>query len=258
MYLINVINKGKERWAHQIIDHAVSANSKNKVDHRKPIPKIHDKRVAKQAKFLDFTDRNGETALISAIYMNMEDIALKLIKHGADINLGPNSQDYISRPLQVACATKMLSVAIRLMECDVDLNIQDHLGWTALMFCCWGIDVKTNEKIALAIMETDKANVNLQSNEGDTALIMACENKMETIAVNLINYGADLFIKNSDGKTAVDFIYEKNLQQVIERLKIINSRLILGLINSDGIIGDSFRDPIAELHVVGIIVDLLY
>ena len=64
-------------------------------------------------------------------------------------------------------------------------------------------------------------NVNLQDKDGDTFIMsVACDDWNETLVEKIVNdYGADIHIKNKDGKTALDKAVEYKNTKMEEFLR---------------------------------------
>ena len=90
------------------------------------------------------------------------------------------------------------------------------------------------------------ADLNLQDEDGDTALITAMRNNNIKFARILIENGADINIKNNEGLSAIDFMSEKTDR---------NIRLLLSTIVSKQTLG---RKLVNELHGVPSLESLSY
>ena len=80
-----------------------------------------------------------------------------------------------------------------LLERGADPNLQDDRGNTALIECAWDADA------ALALIKHG-ANVNTQNADGLTALINSVS---PDVARVLVDNGADLYLRDKEGKTAL-------------------------------------------------------
>lgn len=148
-------------------------------------------------------------------------------------------------------------LALELIDKTTALNII-YGSVSPLMACC----VTGMKNIATKLMSKENININLQNKEhGYTALHFSCiENdvwpKYEDIAILLIDNGADLYLTDRDQKDSLYFIYKNNATKVMEHLQFTNRRLFYESINECGtIVCKSFSNPIADLHVVDIIVE---
>ena len=64
-----------------------------------------------------------------------------------------------------------------------------------------------------------KLNVNVQDNEGDTALHDAAKFGHAVVAQHLVDAGTDITLKNRDGRDALAVATEHQKQKVIDILK---------------------------------------
>ncbi|GBG30492.1 Ankyrin repeat and protein kinase domain-containing protein 1 [Hondaea fermentalgiana] len=89
-------------------------------------------------------------------------------------------------------------IALWLIENGADLNLQNDLGWTALMTAC-----RYNQPEAAEALIKRRVDINLQNDNGWTALMYACRHNQPNIARILIECGAILDAKNKEGWTAL-------------------------------------------------------
>jgi len=124
------------------------------------------------------------------------------------------------------------------------LNTQDISGYTALMYYC-KYNMKDSQCITcvrLLCGETmsinyynrhkthEKFNINIQNNDGDTALNIACQNFKKEHSVEIIKYmiekGANPFITNNNGYSAlIFFMINSNKDQQKELFSIISEHI---------------------------------
>ena len=81
---------------------------------------------------------------------------------------------------------------------QLDINIQNEHGWTALMIASYhgNLDV-------VKVLVENGADVNIQSNTGLTALMIASHTDHLDVVKLLIEIGADISIQKICGKTAL-------------------------------------------------------
>lgn len=92
-------------------------------------------------------------------------VVMPFIDHGADINAGSGE------PLRSAAQAKKLEVVRLLLERGADPNAKDPMGgWTALMESAY-LSSPSLEIVELLL--SHDADVSLQNNQGDTAIILA-------------------------------------------------------------------------------------
>src|SRR5262249_14591829 len=74
----------------------------------------------------------------------------------------------------------------------------DHAGCSALFYA-----IEKGNTDAVSLLVDIGANLNLQSDDGDTPLMYATECRQATIAKALIDHGADIELRNNRGQTAI-------------------------------------------------------
>ncbi|OUM60550.1 hypothetical protein PIROE2DRAFT_46140, partial [Piromyces sp. E2] len=139
------------------------------------------------------------TPLHIACKNNNETIVKYLIEHGADINIKHYN---LYTMLHYACENKNENLVKYLIEKGANIYIKNKLGdtpleiaqkknaenimdyiekkrdeYTKLLTAC----ENNNENIVKDLVEQPSANVNIQNKDGNTALHLACQNKMKTL-----------------------------------------------------------------------------
>ena len=153
----------------------------------------------------------GYTPLTAACNNDHLDIVKYLVEtYHADVNLPDNRGD---TSLTEACRSVSMSVSMYLLNgvSDLDVNIADRYGNTALhyaVWCCEDNDTQlhlacyrgdVNEVLRLVYVKGHKINV--QNNDGDTPLHYACYKDHCDIGETLMLAGADETITNDRGMT---------------------------------------------------------
>lgn len=173
---------------------------------------------------IDLQNSNGETALIVASKDLDFGIVDLLIKKGANLNI----QCSAGKTALLYAAQNGDNDFVELLK-NSDLNIQDEKGNTALMNAAingfsrivskllqYGAD-KHKENNAensaedMAIFSgnvysqiyLNKNAVNNKDANGNTLLIKACRERDEDLVFFLIDNGADLYLENNEGETAL-------------------------------------------------------
>jgi serine/threonine-protein phosphatase 6 regulatory ankyrin repeat subunit A len=118
----------------------------------------------------------------------------------------------------IVCATLLgyKEIAQFLLENDADVNLQDEDGCTALHYASLVGHINIVE-----LLLKYGANVNHQDNDGCTALICASKMNLSNIIELLIYNGADINIKDCKNRTAVQWslIFRNNSDTTIILIK---------------------------------------
>jgi ankyrin repeat protein len=169
---------------------------------------------------------HGESALISAVKKGDLDIVELLVERGADIDTSHEHWKYTS--LMYAAEHGDPCLVNYLIRKGADVNKRCMDGRSALLFACLNTQCehKYLEVIRLLIENGADLNVATKNTSSEapnsiynvTALLHACEKGLRETAEMLVKYGANVNIKRSDGKTALDLANYMELAQVIALL----------------------------------------
>ena len=156
-----------------------------------------------------------------------------LLFHGAN----PNCSLKGMTPLMFACQYGSIRIATKLIQAGANVNLQDIIGTSALMFACCsespnkdlvklllqsGADIYAkggDQQITILMLSVlrgntsivqylldEGASVNTQDRKGDTALMLASSSGHSEIVRLLLNYGADVNIVGKGfGFTALSY-----------------------------------------------------
>lgn len=187
-----------------------------------------------------------------------ENTASKLIDQIADLN---KRTDRMSDTILIlACKQNLTNVVSKLIAKKVNLNLKNFYGFTALMEACDYNYVDVGNKLI-----ENGAYLDVQDYEGYTALTWYLRRFRQDkvnyeLFFKLIDYGADIFIKDNRGRLAMDGTKFSNLwtlEKIIEYIRKNNLNKILESIDEETIIGSSFKNPNADLNTIDIIVSFI-
>jgi len=147
---------------------------------------------------------------------------VKLIMRDVDVNQIDTVSGDTPLHLLVSHFLRNLVGARKILEflltSGADINAQNLEGWTPLHLAV----KKGSLDIVEALLSSGRPNLNLQGGgQAMTALQIACCSNLYRIVYLLITSGADLFLPNIDGKTALTVIHNNLLM-----MKIIKKAMI--------------------------------
>ena len=105
-----------------------------------------------------------------------------------------------------------------LLNEKADPNIQHNDGTTALM-----VASEDGHQQVVELLLNEKADPNIQHNDGATALMVASQNGHQQVVELLLNEKADPNIQHNDGTTALMAASQNGHQQVVELLSATKS-----------------------------------
>ena len=156
------------------------------------------------------------TPLIVALTNGHNDAFTFLIDKGADVNL----QDHLGHTaLHRAVESKNFGAVgcLVLLNKGADVNLQDHQGYTALHYA---VERKNFDTVSCLVH--NGADVNLFTSYKHTPLMLACKShNMEAINF-LLNKGADVNLQDRDGQSALHFASSDICYWLIQNLADVN------------------------------------
>nr|QBK88696.1 MAG: ankyrin repeat protein [Mimivirus LCMiAC01] len=153
----------------------------------------------------------------------------QLIETNRDI-INKQTDDGMTALMFAAAESKLTStdetVQI-LLNGGADVDIQNKYGWNALMIASYHLNICSTEKTVEMLIE-GTADINLQNNKCKkvTVLMLVSFHPVEKIIKMLIDYGAYIYVKNDEGKTALYYLKKKCLyiyENIKKKIAVIES-----------------------------------
>ena len=214
--LIRTIENNNLHAVKLLLKHGANINIKNQ-DGKTPLDIAKLKNNKKMIKLIESLfnvnkkNQQEQTPLFNAVQLNDKLYIDILLKYGADVNA---EDKYSLTPIVFAQTVDILKLLI-----DNGANIE-HVTNKGL-FPIWFFIMKNANDLATYMFDNgyniDKIN-NLLST-GSTLLIKTIKKNNLHIAKLLLKYGADINIKNKDGKTPLDIAKLKNNNEMIELIE---------------------------------------
>ena len=133
------------------------------------------------------------SALSAAVEHRKEDVALLLIKSGADVNV-PDHVYQGTTALMRAAKNGMVQIVDALLESGADVHLRNYVGETALLHAVWGDPMNVHVEIIRALVKAG-ADVNIRRRDStypETAVMWAVHMKRLDVVNELIKAGADV------------------------------------------------------------------
>jgi phosphate transport system substrate-binding protein len=145
----------------------------------------------------DSNKKATDELLSAASSANVAEIIILLLR-GADVN----AVDWDGNtPLVLAAANNTPQVIRFLIGKGANVNAANHWGFTPLMYAA----IRSSNPEVLRILLEYGADINAAYNDGATPLMFAAEYNSFEIIQTLLNNGADIALKDTEGKIALDY-----------------------------------------------------
>ena len=146
---------------------------------------------------INAVNNNSETVLMLSCYAAQEEFVKVLLKNGADCNIC-DADKYTSLHAAVhGCCT--IEILQEIIDHHAHLNAQGINGETALLLAC-----SYRQQDSAKILLEAGSNPNIADNDGITSLQAAVDGRCRKTTLQvLIEYGADIDAKRSDGENSL-------------------------------------------------------
>lgn len=167
---------------------------------------------------IDETNSKQETPLLIATHNNYIDIAKLLIDAGANVNKQDSIQD--SPYLYAGAQGKTEILTYMIEKSNPNQQIYNRFGGNALIPAA----EKGHLENVKVLLKDGKVDIDHQNNSGYSALIEAValtdgSKVYQDIVKELLSYQANTELRDTSGKTALDYALELNYQEIATLLK---------------------------------------
>lgn len=168
-------------------------------------------------------DNLGQSPLHLALSTNKEDVFDFLLGKNADVNVGGAKGTLTNQTVLYLAVTRGREDLVqKLLERGANPNIADSEGGIALAEACIGASV--NPEIVKMLVDKG-ADINKQEKNGAPPLIYIASNtdatgdRRQAIVKILLGAGANKFVKDKTGKTALDWAKKSGNKDVLEMVR---------------------------------------
>lgn len=163
---------------------------------------------------VNFKNKFGTTALLTAVGNESVECVRLLIENGADVN-AVNKQGFA--PIHLASEGDEIEIVRMLLDNGADVNLKDGKEDGTPLHRLMTSDSQANVEIAKLLIEYG-ADVGLQNSHGNAPLHWASGNNRLTLVKLLISNGADVNPRNNEGATPMLWALMKDCHKVIKFL----------------------------------------
>jgi ankyrin repeat protein len=176
-------------------------------------PKVFELLISAGAD-VNAVNKIGMTPVFAAIYNQLEkpDLIKLLVDAGADININDNNG---LTPLILALSRNKSPAIINLLLNEEVVNQSEQNGWTPLMVASGNQNPEMTKIIPMLL--NAGAEIDIRNSNGLTALRIATEHQPNIDILSLlVSAGADASITDNTGRSALDYMSENEVMKETE------------------------------------------
>ncbi len=158
---------------------------------------------------------HNETVLMCAVRSGCAEIVKMLIDAKADISDDRIGDDDGHTILWLAIDKGRTEIAKILIESNVNVNALDFEGRSPLIYA-----IQKGNIEVVGMLTAKGADVNNRGFYAQTALMVACREGHADVVEILIANAADIYAQDRDGKTALDFATDENVEKILWKARI--------------------------------------
>ena len=180
----------------------------------------------------------------SPLFVASADVAKLLLQFGAQVHMVDKFS--LTSPLHVASEKGNVEVVSLLLKHGTRVDLRDGGGRSPLHIA----SEKGNVEVAKLLLEHEVLDVNLQDNELQTSLMIACQNGHGDLVTVLLDAGADKHSKNSKDQTTLDIAICSSQRDIIKQItNLRTSPLFPGILFSEGVKKETITASAKEIHL---------
>ncbi len=158
---------------------------------------------------INYLDKNGNNALILAVYSRREEVVKYLANYNKDekgniiessekIDINKLNFDGVSA-LHLAVKFKNYKIVKILLDSGANVNILNKYSESPIFEA-----VRQNDFNMIDLLKSYGADLNIRNKEGATALMVACQNKYrQESLIKLIKYGCNIMLTDNKGRNSL-------------------------------------------------------
>ena len=137
----------------------------------------------------------------------------KLLDRGEPADSDETNITLGTTPLIAACINGHVDIVELVLNRSAKVNLQNNDGWSALM-----VASQNGHNVVVKLLIDKGAEVNMQNNKGWSALMIACyHGRLETVRLLIENH-ADTSLQDIDGTTALGLACRKGHDEIVDIL----------------------------------------
>ena len=176
-------------------------------------------------------DHTGTSALMLTVKIGHIDAVKLMLEHGANVNEPETHNDSVLIQAAERCNNNIVGVvpeiARALLAAGANPNIADDNGDTPLLIAAQN----GCSEVMTMLLEISKVDIDVQNNDGETALIAATTGQDPNSALVLLRHNPNVNITDNNGRTALIYsVYNFECPMLIK-----STDVLIGLLAIEGI-----------------------
>lgn len=168
----------------------------------------------------NYNDEFGDCVLNQAIYENNVPMVKLLLDNGASVSKASDEIFYNPHePLELAVSKNLPEMVKLLIEKNADVNFQEEENGNSLLMMAIQNLEKNESKTIMSHLLYGDIDVNLQNNDGETALMHLATKGAQSEVDALLSRDADIMLEDQYGATAITYAQMGHNADIAKQLK---------------------------------------